>query len=65
MNNQISLFPKIKQMKNITILLLLTFSTLISISQDLDEIIDLHGKMKFQDAKTAIDNYLQNHPRKK
>lgn len=60
MNNQISLFPKIKQMKNITILLLLTFSTLISISQDLDEVIELQGKMKFQDAKTAIDNYLQN-----
>ena len=54
MNNQISLFPKIKQMKNITILLLLTFSTLISISQDLDEVIELQGKMKFQDAKTLV-----------
>ncbi len=47
-------------MKKISLLLMLLFVGMVSMTQSLDDIKDLVSKGKFSNAKTAIDKYLQD-----
>lgn len=52
-------------MKKLFILSALFFSQLYTYAQDLEDINELLGKMKYQEAKEAIDKYLQNPKKEK
>jgi len=52
-------------MKKLFILTALFFTQLFSYAQDLEDINELIGKMKYQEAKEAIDKYLQNPKKEK
>ncbi len=45
-------------MKKLFLIVLLAFSAVISVAQDLDEINELMGKSKYKEAKIAIDKYM-------
>ncbi len=52
-------------MKKLFILCALFFTQLFSYAQDLEDINEMLGKMKYQEAKEAIDKYLQNPKKEK
>ena len=61
LTNQISLTSQKKSnMKKISVLMLMVFSTTIVFSQSLDDINDMMGKKDYAAAKTAIDKYLSD-----
>ena len=47
-------------MKKISILMLMVFSTMVAISQSLDDINEMMGKKDYAGAKTSIDKYLSD-----